>query len=64
MDYTNPRTAVRDAVLASVGSDHGGGVVAGIEWAAVMDTIAVCRNGHHLVDFEEYVGYGSGSVAL
>lgn len=51
---TNPRTAVRDAILAGVGADHGDEAVRAIEDVTLTSTEVACLSGHELLDWDEY----------
>lgn len=50
----NPRTKVRDVILSGVPAGFDGDEVREIEHTHVVATEAACRNGHHLLDFDEY----------
>lgn len=50
----NPRTAIRDAVLANVSAELDDEQVRGVEWAAVENARAACFAPGPLLDFDEY----------
>jgi len=51
---THPRTAVKDAILASVSEGLDDDAVRGVEDVSVTATEAACLSRHELLDFAEY----------
>lgn len=53
-ESTNPRTAVRDVILAGVSDGLDADAVRGIEDVSLSSTEAACLSGHNLLDWDEY----------